>query len=275
MRELSDIFGHEPPRDTDTGSEYAESLAAVSRTPSQSTSAIVGSSMRTSELVTSPRRIPGEASLQSTRAHRNLEEMDDASNQRGSTEFPRSVPYYRPREMDSSRTAQFEYPRDDVRSAEIPRMQDDEQDSLLSRNTSRQASESSEMTIVSSPVHFIYRVILSRVPYKQKKWQPAGRFQEKSLQKLLQELPVEGNVSSLTFKLFGPDIEVEEMINKGDELEFKAMKHNFKRQMDSAIRARDKRCQDPLLLEIEIEPVIDNQAQHNDEEKEESLPNYW
>jgi len=109
-------------------------------------------------------------------------------------------------------------------TAEAPRT--DEQDSLLSQNTSQKASDT---TLVTSPVRFIYRVISSTMPHNQKKWQQSGSFREKSLQELLTELPVKGNLSSLTFKLFGPKIELEEMINNGGELEFEAMKLNFKR----------------------------------------------
>lgn len=105
-----------------------------------------------------------------------------------------------------------------------------------------------------SPINFTYRIILSRLPvYQSKNWRPNGKFQDKSLKQLLQELPLK-SPKELIFTLEGPSIKVEEQIDCEDELGFEAMKRHFNKVIKSSL-SNHNTVGEPLCLEIEIEPV--------------------
>jgi hypothetical protein len=105
-------------------------------------------------------------------------------------------------------------------------------------------------------INFVYRIV-SRAPiYTSKIWNPKGKFQEKSLRELMEELPLEGDIKGLVFTLEGPGMSVEEPIYRGEEGRFDEMKRHF----NKLIRACLANCADSssgLFLGIEIEPLRD------------------
>jgi len=115
-----------------------------------------------------------------------------------------------------------------------------------------------------SNVEIIYRVVFSRTPVlRSKGWRPERNFLERSLQELVQELPIKGHINALVFTLEvshtrseppqeGPDVHVEEQINHNETNRFEAMKRYF----NSIIRECISKHSDPksmLVVEIEIE----------------------
>jgi hypothetical protein len=146
---------------------------------------------------------------------------------------------------------------------------------------SRRANEQQNLPPMAEPpkrekrgkpsIIFIYRVIISRRPiYMSKTWNPKGKFQDKSLSELIEELPLEGDVKGLVFTLEGPNMNVEEEIYRGDEGRFEAMKRHFNRLIRARLGSRDDSSSD-LILEIEIEPLRDKSESGEDEDDDGTL----
>jgi len=116
-------------------------------------------------------------------------------------------------------------------------------------------------------IEIMFRVIVSRSPkYLCKGWQPRGTFQNKSLQELWAELPIQGTFKGLAFALEGPDMRYEEEINRDDDTRFEIMKKQFLRSIRACLeKAHDKTL---LVFEIEIEPIREESEQVNDESDE-------
>lgn len=118
---------------------------------------------------------------------------------------------------------------------------------LLSNTTS--ASEGSR---AKANISFI--VIHSRARWRARKWFPKGKFLRKTLDELMEELPVgfASNAPGLMFRVIGSGLVTEQPIAHGDSFRFDMMTNNFGVQMDEAIRKHEG---DSLSFEIEIESL--------------------
>jgi hypothetical protein len=106
-------------------------------------------------------------------------------------------------------------------------------------------------------LNLIYRVVKSREPFFDCEiWNPkGGRFQEKSLEEVVQEIPKTNSstdVTALIFTLCGPGMRIKDTIERNEESRFGVMKTFFTRQITSCL---SKASEQSLLLEMEIEPV--------------------
>ena len=106
-------------------------------------------------------------------------------------------------------------------------------------------------------LNLIYRVVKSREPFFDCEiWNPkGGRFQEKSLEEVVEEIPKtnsSADVTALIFTLCGPGMRIKDTIERNEESRFGVMKTFFTRQITSCL---SKASEQSLLLEMEIEPV--------------------
>ncbi|KAJ9134132.1 hypothetical protein NKR23_g10363 [Pleurostoma richardsiae] len=119
-----------------------------------------------------------------------------------------------------------------------------------------------------SSVSFIYRVVLSRSPEMvTERWTPRGRFQDKTLGGLIEELPFGPDVQGLIFTITGAGMKTREPIPRDDEDGLDSMK----RYINGAIRtwfARQARLGDGaaprLVLDILIEEMTDENRDGGD-----------
>ena len=113
-------------------------------------------------------------------------------------------------------------------------------------------------------IEFVYRIVLSRSPvYKSKGFQPQGKFQEKSIERLIQELPIEGHIKGLVLTMEGPGVSMEERFDNDDEaceIRFEGMKRAFKKQLSARVAASVEHKK-VLVVDIEIELLRDNQPE--------------
>ncbi|KAF2190544.1 hypothetical protein K469DRAFT_387705 [Zopfia rhizophila CBS 207.26] len=118
-------------------------------------------------------------------------------------------------------------------------------------------------------VDFVYRAIISRSPlYQYKTWKPRGRFQDKSLAELIQELPFDKDIKGLILRLQGPGIAVQETVNCDEEEKFDTAKRRFNKLIGicNANQARAHPGK-TLILEFEIEPLKSDDQVNDDEDE--------
>ena len=131
-------------------------------------------------------------------------------------------------------------------------------------------------------VKFIYRVVLTRTPRTlTERWDPQGRFQDKTLAELLEELPFDkGESQGLIFTIESPCVKTVERIPHDDEDGFASMK----RYINSGIRewfTRQRRLASGkipprLVLDILIERITsDEESKLGEEEEEEDFELEW
>lgn len=125
-------------------------------------------------------------------------------------------------------------------------------------NQSHEPKEAPKQASRPKPrLNLIYRVVKSREPFFDCEiWNPkGGRFQEKSLEEVLQEIPKTNSstyVTALIFTLCGPGMRIKDTIERNEESRFGVMKTFFTRQITLCL---SKASEQSLLLEMEIEPV--------------------
>ena len=108
-------------------------------------------------------------------------------------------------------------------------------------------------------VDISYILVLSRYPrWKGQVWSPKGRFSQKRLPQLMEELPpgFAATAPGLMFRLRGPgNFRTEEPIPHGEDDTFDFMQENFSVYVRRALRTSGG---DRLSFRIEIEPLADD-----------------
>jgi hypothetical protein len=126
-------------------------------------------------------------------------------------------------------------------------------------------------------ITIMYRTVLSRTPiYRCKGWTPEGRFRDKTLQELLNELPINGDadgIEGLLFTLDGPGLKAEQYLALGGDDRFEVMKKHFEKLIQSCVSTR-KKYRDSFIFEMEIEPVRKDDKEKNEDEPEIELADW-
>jgi hypothetical protein len=123
-------------------------------------------------------------------------------------------------------------------------------------------------SIATKPnIKFIYHIILSRFPtYQERTWQPQGKFMDKTLSMLLEELPFQSTLKVVEFCLTGPGMEVNAQIDCKDEAAFDAMKKRWTKQIRACLLSHTNTDR-PLLIEIEIGPTKAEDEENGDQDE--------
>lgn len=106
---------------------------------------------------------------------------------------------------------------------------------------------------------FNYRVILSRTPiYRSTCWEPKGRFLDKSLSDLIDELPFENKagVVGLVIQFAGPGAAIEDKIERGRETKYDGTKKEIKEMAMMCLESHNKAKNDgELVMDFKIEAL--------------------
>ncbi|KAK0619518.1 hypothetical protein B0T14DRAFT_209706 [Immersiella caudata] len=113
-------------------------------------------------------------------------------------------------------------------------------------------------------INFLYRVVLSRTPRTiTERWNPEGRFQEKTLAELLKELPFqERDARGLVFTIDSDCMKTVERIMNDDEDSFASMKRNINREIKEWLR-RQKRLGDGTPPKLAVDIVIEQMGEES------------
>ncbi len=124
-------------------------------------------------------------------------------------------------------------------------------------------------------VKFIYRVVLTRTPKTLKvRWDPQGRFQDKTLAELMKELPFDkGESQGLIFTIESPCYKIVERIPHDDEDSFASMKREINLEIKEWLtrerRLAGSKALPRLVFDILIERITSNEESKLGEEEEE------
>jgi hypothetical protein len=239
IKQNSDIFGSTPVPDFDTGSEYNETIPAFSRTQSQT---IVPEIRPTSATQIANERIPMVSEGPEGRpVNLTVEDGGEGWNNiddRVESEVPPST-------LDEAHQAD----KSSTQTSPEPHVDPPLSPPLSSYRPPPLPSQ-------SSPVEIHYWIVhRTSSCYQLKKWQPIGNFQEKSLQSLIKELPIQGDISSLELKLFGKGIKMEASVGKNNESKLRHFQSHIRKGVQNAIRTREDITK-PLELQVDIEPIF-------------------
>jgi hypothetical protein len=124
------------------------------------------------------------------------------------------------------------------------------------------------------PVKFIYRVVLTRTPRTlAERWNPQGRFQDKTLVELLKELPFDqGESKGLIFTIESPCLKTVERVLHDDEDGFASMKRYINLEVREWL-ARQRRLGSGkvpprLVVDILIERMTSDEESRQGNEEE-------
>lgn len=107
-------------------------------------------------------------------------------------------------------------------------------------------------------VDFLYRVVCHYPQRRSFLWKPEGGFRNKTLAKLDEEISAQLQWSQfqyLYFRLVAPNTRAEQMVSRGREDQFDALKRHLAGFIRDCIA--DTPCDETVLVEIDIEPLLD------------------
>ncbi|KAH6990788.1 hypothetical protein BKA56DRAFT_573129 [Ilyonectria sp. MPI-CAGE-AT-0026] len=102
------------------------------------------------------------------------------------------------------------------------------------------------------------------------RWTPSRKFQQFSLQELIDELPLRDNFSGLSFVLETPKRHFTENVCCGDEDRFKSIKDRFKKKVQ-AVRRSSAGKVGRVTFEITIEPLTEKGTDKEGSDDDEAL----
>jgi hypothetical protein len=275
MRKMTDTFGTTPIDNNDDSSEYEEPRTTRSKAqhgqlhpPRAGTTATLQNHSTESPIESYSRQLPANEFSEIQDEESQL--VDSTIEDRASLLQPPAIVIEPDRlESDSQDPLDRNLSRDvEVQNLSLPYLEPPLESPSLPSDESHTAQITAEEDPNShdpdvnprSPVRFIYRIIQSRYPiYRSVKWRPWGHFRVKSLQGLYEEIPAAGGreVSALTFRLSGPGINVEETIDRGDEVEFEDMKREFRRLVAMSIQRHVLAANEQIVCHLDIELIRD------------------
>lgn len=125
------------------------------------------------------------------------------------------------------------------------------------------------LPVMQAPVEFLYRVVCHHPKIQSLFWNPEGRFRNKTLACLEEELPIQLEWSQfpyLQFRLTAPNTRAEHLVSRGREDQFDALKRHLTGIIRDCIA--NAPCGKMVLVEIDIEPLADANSVRKSTDKE-------